>query len=246
MCLGKTHAIAATAIGLGAAVPLAIYLGHSLPVVGVVAFAGVAGGYGVLSDLDHSGATLSKVLGPVTGVISKGINAVSGGHRKGTHTIWFAAGMVALVWFLVSRFGLWAQVPVVFIGLYLVLMLLRIAPRRGGAGEIVFALEAAAATWAVSHSVTDLWWVPFAVGVGVVAHILADCITTAGVPVLYPLLPKFKMRLPILGDTGSGRETAFGVLCAVATVWLALALFTGNDWWAASWVLHPDSWRWAA
>ncbi len=242
--MGKTHAVSTTAIALACAAPLALLLGQHLSPFAVIAFAGVAGGYGVLPDLDHPSATLAHTLGPVTKAVSEVVHKLSGGHRKGTHTLWFAAGMTALVTFLCGRFGVWAQAPVIFIGLFLALMLMKLAPRRGsGAGEIVYAVEAAALTWGTVQFVGTLAWLPWAVGVGVVGHIMGDIPTTAGVPVLYPLLPKLKLKVPLLGDTGSQRESIFAWLCGAAVVWMIFAVLTGNHWWAVVWLAHPSAWH---
>lgn len=244
MCMGRSHALSTTAIALACAAPLTLALGHAMGATSVLAFAGVAGGFGVLPDLDHPSATLARTLGPVTKAISEVVHKLAGGHRKGTHSLWFAAGMVALVTFLAGRFGLWAQAPVIFIGLFLALMLMRLAPGAGsGTGEIVYAVEAAALTWVVIHFIPNLFWVPWAVGVGVIGHIIGDIITTAGVPVFYPLLPKFKLRLPILGDTGSQRENIFAWLCGVTAIWIAFAVITSNHWWAPGFLVHPATWH---
>lgn len=123
--MGHSHAVSTTAIALACAAPLSAELGYNLTAAGAIAFAGVAGGFGVLPDFDDPGATLARTLGPVTKAISKVVRILAGGHRKGTHTIWFAAGMVALVTFLSGRLGLWAQGSVIFIGLFLALMLMK-------------------------------------------------------------------------------------------------------------------------
>lgn len=244
--MGHSHAVSTTAIALACAAPLSAELGYNLTAAGAIAFAGVAGGFGVLPDLDDPGATLARTLGPVTKTISKVVRGLAGGHRKGTHTIWFAAGMVALVTFLPDRLGLWAQGPVIFIGLFLALMLMKLAPHRGsGTSELVYAAEATVLTWSTIHFVPSLFWVPWAVGVGVIGHIIGDIITTAGVPVFYPLAPKLKLRLPILGDTGSRRESIFAWCCGVAVGWMVFAVVTSNHWWTLAWLTHPAAWHFA-
>lgn len=244
MCMGRSHAVSTTTLALATAVPVAAFLGLHLSPLAVIAFAGVAGGYGVLPDLDHPSATLAHTLGPVTKAISEVVHKLAGGHRKGTHTIWFAAGMVALITFLCGRFGVWAQVPVIFVGLFLALMLMKLAPKRGsGAGELVYAAEAAGLTWVIVHFGGTVTWLPWAVGIGVIGHIIGDIITTAGVPVLFPLLPKFKLRVPLLGDTGSQRESIFAWLCGVTAIWMIFAVLTGNRWWSVLWLAHPTTWH---
>ena len=162
MCMSRTHVLSSTAIGLACAAPLAgHFLDHPMPAATLFAFAAVVGGYGVLPDLDHPQATLARTLGPVTKVISQLVHNISGGHRKGTHTLWMALLVVGLVTVLAAKFGHPALIPVVFVGLYLFAMILRLAPHhRSGRGELVYAIEAAAATAATYEFIPDWWFVP--------------------------------------------------------------------------------------
>lgn len=66
-------------------------------------------------------------------------------------------------------------------------------------------------------------WLPVAVSVGHLSHLVADTLTTAGVPWLYP--KEKVVRLPILGKAGSGREAiltaALGMGYVIAVVGVA-------------------------
>lgn len=106
--LGKTHAASGACAGLA----LAPWVGaHTLPAAVVVAT--VTAGAALLPDLDHPGARASRLLGPVTGVLSSLLRAASrwlyartkgprderhrGEHRHLTHTLLFAVALGALV-----------------------------------------------------------------------------------------------------------------------------------------------------
>jgi membrane-bound metal-dependent hydrolase YbcI (DUF457 family) len=248
MCMGRTHVLAATAISLAAAAPLSTEVMHrQLPVGSLLVFAVITGGYGVLPDFDHPSATLARTLGPATKAIATFIHAISGGHRKGTHTIRCAALMVGLVTFLSVRFGNEAELPVAFIGFYLFAMILKLAPNPStGGAEFVYLLEAAAATTATYYLIADWWWLPWAVGFGVIGHIAADCLTTQGVPILYPILPRIIVKLPILGSTDSAREHGLAWLLVPAIAWGVFALLLGHQWWTVEWLRDPNAWRIAA
>lgn len=211
----------------------------------LAAFTLATAGYSLLPDFDHPQATLSRTLGPVTKAVATGVHAVSGGHRKGTHTVWFATITVGLATILSSSFGRDATLPLLFVGYFLALMILRIAPRHGsGLGELVYAAEAAGLTAATYHWVVgSWWWLPWAVGMGVISHIVGDILTTEGVPVLYPLAKRLVVKVPVLGHTDSRREHTFATLLVPVFAWMALAVLTGHTWWTVTWATHPESWQ---
>lgn len=245
MCMGRTHVLMTGTIGLACAAPLSqTILHHHMSVGTLFAFAGVTAGYGILPDFDHPSATLARTLGPVTKAISQVVHRLSGGHRKGTHTIWFAALMVGLVTLLASHFSKNAQLPIAFIGFYLALMVLRLAPRHGsGAGEFIYLIEAAGLTAVTYHFISDWRWLPWAVGFGVIGHIVGDILTVEGVPILYPLAKSFVVRLPLLGRTDSAREHGALFLLGPAIAWVAFATILGHDWYSIAWVSSPNTWH---
>lgn len=232
MCMGRTHVLMTGALATLSAQPLAnIFLDRNMSAGEVVAFGAVTAGYGLLPDLDHPQATLARVLGPVTKVIATAVASVSGGHRKGTHTIWAAILAVLGVTWVVSQDWRWAESAVTFASLFLVAMILRLGPKpRTGPAELTYAGIAAAGTAAIVLFVPvggdGLWWLPFAAGAGILGHILGDILTTEGVPILFPLFPKLVVKFPILGSTDSAREHGFAVVCSAA--WL------GGAWFALS------------
>ncbi|WP_162802110.1 metal-dependent hydrolase [Ornithinimicrobium murale] len=231
--MGRTHVLMTGALATLAAQPLAnIFLDRNMSAGEVVAFGAVTAGYGLLPDLDHPQATLGRVLGPVTKAIATVTATVSGGHRKGTHTIWAAIlAVLGVTWVVSQDFAAHPEAIFIFISLFLVAMILRLGPKpRSGPAELTYAAIAAAGTAAIVYFVPvggdGLWWLPFAVGAGIIGHVLGDILTTEGVPVLYPLFPKLVVKFPILGSTDSAREHGFAWVCTVA--WM------GGAWFALS------------
>jgi len=243
--MGKTHVSVGALLGLALAGPLAHDVLHRTPTIGeLAAFTGVTAGFALLPDLDHPQATLARTLGPATKLIATGVNKVSGGHRKGTHTVWMAGLMVGLITLLSTNFGRSAELPVAFVGFYLALMILRLAPRgTSGLGELVYAIEAAGLSYATYRWVGSWWWLPWAAGLGVIWHIVADCLTTEGVPLFFPLARRFVVRMPVLGHTDSVREHVFAFTLLPAIAWVALATATGHPWWTYAWVSDPSHWK---
>lgn len=245
MCMGRTHTLSTGALALACAAPLsAQYLHHSMNVGTLFVFALVTAGFGLLPDIDHPSSTLAHAFGPATKQIAEIVGRVSGGHRKATHTIWFAAGMVALVDFVMLRGGRVADWVIAGIGIYLMVLVLRIVPRRRGLSDELARVAVSAAA-VVAYQVTsgNWWWLGWAVGFGVIGHVLGDLLTTEGCPILYPLLPHFVLRVPVLGSTDHWREHVFAALLVPAICWLVLAAVTGNDWATWSWFAHPGTWH---
>jgi len=53
----------------------------------LVATAALGAAAALLPDLDIESSMVSNSLGPVTRLVSRGVAAVSGGHREGTHSL---------------------------------------------------------------------------------------------------------------------------------------------------------------
>ncbi|MGO1851793.1 MAG: metal-dependent hydrolase [Microbacteriaceae bacterium] len=225
--MGGSHAItgAAAWVAVTATAPGALGI-MPLDPLGVGVGAVVCAGAALLPDADHPSATIAQSI-PVIGKV--GANAISGmvgGHRHGTHSLLAVPVIVFLAWllqFAVVDVGWWHQpVPV-------------------GAGLAAVALSAFAAkavrlvrrwpqAWAASVAVGAVValfgsaeWVPAAVVLGFVVHLLGDFITVGGLPLLWPWNPKPPKSLahapwrmmwmpngyfavPVLGKTGSGAE----------------------------------------
>lgn len=200
--MGRTHALSGWCAGLAVA-----------PVVGAqslhqaVLFASTTAGFALLPDLDHPGASASKLLGPITRVVcwvlrtmsavlysvTKGPRdeRVTGRHRHLTHTLLFAVALGLATGSATARWGPVAVGVVVVAGLLLAqavlgdwLLLL------SGAGVVVWLGTA-------GDQVADLeqvsGWLGIAVAAGCITHCIGDALTRSGCPFLFPL--------PIAGET---------------------------------------------
>jgi membrane-bound metal-dependent hydrolase YbcI (DUF457 family) len=233
--MGGHHAAtgAAAWVAVTASTPIAFGWYEGVTNTGVIAGALVCAGAALLPDADHHSGTIANSLKPVSNVVVKGIETVSGGHRKGTHSILGVAVFTAIAWglSLLSIDTGNEEIGSILIGPGIMCVLL-----------VAFALKALKITrdtkllpWTTSITLAVLiaifapeewFWMPFSVALGCVVHILGDLVTTAGVPLLWPL--KFRspgwmrngrgieldmiwkfggnLSLPILGDAGSVRE----------------------------------------
>ena len=236
--MGGHHAAtgAAAWVAVTASTPIALGWYPGVTDTGVIAGALVCAGAALLPDADHHSGTIANSLRPVSNVVVKGIEAVSGGHRKGTHSILGIAVFTAIAWGLgfVSIDTGNEEIGSILIGPGIMCVLLA-----------AFALKALKITrdtkvlpWTTSITLAVLvavfapeewFWMPFSVALGCTVHILGDMITTAGVPLLWPL--KFRspywmrnkrgieldmfwryggnIAVPILGNAGSVREWIF-------------------------------------
>lgn len=248
--LGTHHAISGAAawVAVTSTVPYTLGL-DPLPVSSVVLGALVTAGAALLPDVDHHNATIAHSGGFVTKGIAAAAGAASGGHRHGMHSI-LAIGGFTVSAVLASRWD--ATVPVLGLipagSALLMLALVAFATKalhfsRGG----ILKLWAGAAVIVVAVltlAPEQLEWLPKSVMLGVILHLLGDIITTGGVPLLWPWVPKpprsvaaspllnamWKpngyVAVPILGNAGSAREW---VMCAGLSIYTlyALAATTG-------------------
>lgn len=253
--MGGHHAASGAAawVAVTASTPIAFGWYEGVTNTGVIAGALVCAGAALLPDADHHSGTIANSLKPVSNVVVKGIEAVSGGHRKGTHSILGVAVFTAIAWGL-SLLSIETgneEIGSILIGPGIMCVLL-----------VAFALKALKITrdtkilpWTTSVTLAVLiaifapeewFWMPFSVALGCVVHILGDLITTAGVPLLWPL--KFRspywmrdgrgleldmiwksggnLSIPILGDAGSVREwillIPMSLYAVVGIVWALL------------------------
>jgi membrane-bound metal-dependent hydrolase YbcI (DUF457 family) len=195
--MGHSHAASGTtAFAATAALAPLVGIHPHLPAIaaGTLATAGAS----LIPDLDHPEATAARVFGPVSRQFAGYVNRVSGGHRHATHSLVFAAGAFAAAWaaLLVGR-SLFA-VPALFVLNALGIRALRLAPKAC----LPVAIAATAAD--VAGLDADYGWLPIAVGIGCLVHILGDCLTKEGCPLLWPRRRRYK--LPIIQRTGNSVE----------------------------------------
>ncbi|KGJ79429.1 hypothetical protein GY21_05315 [Cryobacterium roopkundense] len=246
--MGAHHAMT----GAAAWIAVTATAGHGLglfPVTPTGTMAGVllCAGAALLPDADHGSATIAHSV-PVLGkFVTSGISRASGGHRHGLHSLL----AVACVWILATGLGLliwqpsgWPQ-PI------------SVGPAVMTAATVAFAAKAlklarwwslawliglAVAAFIALYAPEQQAWFVICVALGYAVHLLGDFLTTGGLPLLWPWVPKpprFWRRvpvlkrlwtsggylaLPVLGNAGSVREwivlipvslyVAYGVLFA--------------------------------
>jgi membrane-bound metal-dependent hydrolase YbcI (DUF457 family) len=172
----------------------------------VLPFATAAAGFALVPDLDHPGASASRFLGPVTGLVSRLLRLCSralyaltkgprdedctGTHRHLSHTVLFAMALGWLAAGVSTVGGGWTVGGIIAFGLLLGADVL-------GDWLLVVAGAAAAATalrGALDDALTaSTGWVGVAVTLGCVVHCLGDALTRSGCPFLWPI--------PIAGET---------------------------------------------
>lgn len=225
--LGRSHVISGLA---GASILLSATptLTNHLP----TATAGVAiiAGSAILPDIDHPGATVSRSLPPVTQMFSQIVASASGGHRKGTHSIfgWVVFGLLAYclsLWHVVipsfSVFGYPVAIGDTAIGLGLLagflaaisLTALHLDPLGVPSYVVAFVMLIVGSKGDIDPILVGLF-----VTYGTMIHsVFGDCLTTEKVPLLYPLSKK-QIGLPVLGKTGSGLESLYVLVLTVLIV----------------------------
>ena len=262
---GYSHAISGALVWTAATsayVPFAPYVQDTSTVLaGALLTAGAA----ILADSDHPEGTISyslpsvKVLGITlvpspTRLLAKGVHAISGGHRHGTHSLIGIAVFTALAFLapklIIPVYG--RPLPVLAL-LYMILLAAYASKATGFSRMLGGAIGGTGGTflrswlgpwivalvfagWVAWTKGGNLDWLPVSVCIGMFMHILGDMLTVEGVPWLWPWNPKppvpttFWHRngyfaFPVLGHTESMREHVFAFVMALVLV-LALTLQT--------------------
>ncbi len=260
--MGAHHAVTGAAVWLGLTTQVDVGLTRLSPLIpalpdkltlglgmleltptAVVVGALVTAGAALVPDADHRHATIAHSLPPLSNIMCRQVGKLSGGHRHGTHSILGLAVFVAIA----ALAGMWTVE----------------LPRHGtifpGAGILAVLLASFAAKvlkiipdtmrkfpWLVGIAVgffvtffapQEEYWFPLAMGLGVMAHIVGDMMTTGGCNLLWPLrirpprwwrkLPLLKnywrpsgnVAVPVLGNAGSVREWMFAVPVSVYVLW---------------------------
>ena len=252
--MGITHATSGAAawVAITGTMPILTLGAYPLDPVGVLAGATVAAGAALLPDADHHSATIAHSV-PVLGrVVTGAVGVLSGGHRQGAHSgvavivVAAAAWALTLVTLAVEEFGTIAVGAGVGTAVLTCFGLKARDVVRTWAAA--WALGALLGAFIVVVAPEQVAWFPLAVTIGFVAHLAGDFLTTSGVPgLLWPWvprppeqlrpvpvlnrvwLPSGHVALPLLGDTGSLRETmlgtALGLYCAAGFAYEGLRLF---------------------
>lgn len=195
----------------------------------------VAAGAALLPDADHHNATIAYSIPGVGKAVTAAVGAAAGGHRHGTHSGLSAVIVFLLAWLITGVFGLadttHGSPYVIICGIIAAAMLcfalkvLKIV-RTWGMAWLVGIVSSAAITFLLPEQ----WaWLPWAIAIGWVTHMAGDFLTVGGLPLTWPknikppqgvtatpVLNRMWMKngywsLPILGLTGSVRETMLAV-----------------------------------
>lgn len=218
--MGHSHALSGAVIWLAAAPALAGIPALGGPAAGaaplmwnaltpaeLVAGAVICAGAAMLPDLDHPSATLAQTFGPVTWVLSKAVNWLGGGHRGATHSLLFSLGAGYGAHLLAQHSPLGQDIAVVLlIGLALRALGFGIPGRTLTSALVNIGLTAA--LFVIFHSLgVGYAWLGLAVGIGCLAHVVGDCLTEKGCPVLWPLQHRWLLPYKIGFKTGRKFET---------------------------------------
>lgn len=214
--LARDHALSG-AVVFTAAAPLLHVTGPAL-LAGAVFTAGA----GTLPDIDEPGSAVSRTFGFLTGAFAWLVHKVSGGHRKGTHSLIGIAAFTAAAWAAVrADVHPAGQVLLgVLLGLVLAtgLRALRIGGHHGDA--LGLAGAAAAIYW---HAGLSL--VPWCIALGAAAHIAGDELTHGGCPLAWPLSRHPCHLLPKPLRITTGKFTEHWIVSGLLTVALAVLLW---------------------
>jgi membrane-bound metal-dependent hydrolase YbcI (DUF457 family) len=222
--MGHSHAISGALTWSAAAAMLpakliGVHLGTSDILLGTFITAGAA----LLPDLDHQDGSISHFLGPFSHYLCKFIAWISGGHRHGTHSLLFVALVSYGTWAGVNHLGRPFVLGMTFVLLSLAIRALHLCPNGKGVhvwGTVT--VLAAGGTMAVDRWITSTpAWLPIAVGLGALTHLVGDCLTKEGCPLFWPIRTRFE--IPIIRRTGDKFETS--VLAPAMAVGSLVALW---------------------
>ncbi|GAA1128502.1 metal-dependent hydrolase [Citricoccus alkalitolerans] len=230
-----------SAVVLPEAIPLGFGLLPGITDLGILTGAVVAAGAALLPDADHRRASIAHSLPPVSEWICAAVGRSAGGHRNGTHSLLGLAVFTLLAW-LLALLAMPTAAGTVQVGAGLGTVLLAsfavkaltFMPDRAQRAPWLFAVPLGAMT-ALGFGDQGSWFV-LAVAVGAAAHIAGDMLTDGGCNPFWPLklrpprsLPRTplvralwssggRMKLPVLGPTGSRREWTVAVVVSLVAV----------------------------
>lgn len=209
--MGHSHAISGAAIYVAITLPNPLGFGALDQAPHAILFGALmAAGAALLPDWDHPQATISHALPPLSNLAAHGISTISGGHRRGTHTLLgltIATALTFALGFLTLTINnhptaLGAGILTCFLAT-LAAKALHLFPRNGYLTN--WALGLSAGTLVATTTTFTPGALVLPVAIGYTAHLAGDAITTGRIK---PLLPfsSIEFGIPILGNTGSWRE----------------------------------------
>ncbi|NUL45788.1 metal-dependent hydrolase [Cellulosimicrobium funkei] len=239
-----------SAVVLPEAIPLGFGLLPGITDLGVLTGAIVAAGAALLPDADHRNASIAHSLPPVSEWICAAVGKVAGGHRNGTHSLLGLAVFTLLAW-LLSTVAMPTALGLLPVGAGLGTVLLasfaikalKFMPDRAKKIPWLVAIPLGALVTVGLGDQGQLFVV--AVALGTAIHVAGDMLTDGGCNLLWPAALKpprlvtripllnsvwssgGRMKLPVLGPTGSRREWAVAVVVSLVAVAGMGAAFLG-------------------
>ena len=181
--MGRTHVYSGMAAG-AATLPIAPVEG----VVAAVAWVAVAGGAALVPDLDHPNATMTRMWGPVLVPLHKAVRWLGRGHRGGSHDIIVAPAVVWLIAWAASRHEVSAGILIaIVIGLGIRGAEFVVPGKLFEHPAVNIAIAGNVAWLSATYAMT-LAWLPWALALGVVVHVIGDAVTRTGVPIPFTWL----------------------------------------------------------
>lgn len=227
--LGRDHALLG-ALGYSATAPF-VLANPSWGVLGTGAV--VSAAFALLPDLDEPGSTVSRKLSLLSRGVSHLTRKLAGGHRQGTHSLMFVALVAGLITFAAQ----WPTAIAILVIASFLLVWRMLIP--GGLRhlwiiksllmDVGFSIGVGAAYWADKtmratrhHPAGSIGWLLLATAGGCFWHLVGDTITPEGVPYLWlpgvHRLQRIRVAVPIVGHTGSARESLLGSLMSLTLV----------------------------
>lgn len=211
--MGPSHALSGAAVWLAGSWALDFTGAVDQSPLAIAVGTAVCAGGALLPDMDLSGkvtankggATVARTFGVLSLFVAEVIEKVSlgvytatklskdpdrdNGHRTLTHTIPFTVLVGWGTTALCTKYGKWAVIPILFfmMGLALRGVFHEWAQR---AGWVIVTLVSAGATYYAFLSLPADRGYPMlglAVGVGCFVHLMGDIVTSAGIPLLWPI-----------------------------------------------------------
>ncbi len=176
--MGRSHALSAAGV---AALAWAAHGPLGLAEV-VIGGATVIGG-AMLPDIDHKHSTASNTFGPITQIFCYVANKITGGHRRGTHSIFGALVLGGIAYEGIDlRHG--PAAALVIIPLILAwASVVRLFKIPGWLDDLA---PVPAALALVIMTSVPLWYVPYALIAGCLIHDAGDLITKVKIPIFWP------------------------------------------------------------
>jgi membrane-bound metal-dependent hydrolase YbcI (DUF457 family) len=215
-------------VGPLAGVALGIALHLSLEALAIVSLS--SGGAALLPDLDSGDCAASHVFGELSVVALAPFRVLTFGHRKLTHTLFWSAGMWALIYFWIGHLfptsnGLlppyWPIRLLIPVGLSL--LAVRSLLTNSGAFKAIVPRRLLVFCYFITILIMGYLCqqlsvgpgfveaMALAIGVGSSSHVIADAFFESGVPMFWPLFPWFRCHVafahfPVYNESFGGRK----------------------------------------